>query len=73
MVGIGVRYTCSLLVVGLMFTSLLEQVDEPVEPVEDNEHKDADEPWDLKDAVDDVITTDIRLDGRPRINTVSNK
>ena len=70
MVGIGVRYTCSLFVVGLMFTSLFEQVDEPVE---DNEHNDADEPWDLKDAVDDVITTDIRLDGRPRINTVSNK
>ena len=67
-VGIGVLYTCSLLVVGLIVESLLL-----VDAFEDNEHKEAVDPCDLNEAVEDVITTDMRLDGRPKINTVSNK
>ena len=54
--------------VGLIVESLLL-----VDAFEDNEHKEAVDPCDLNEAVEDVITTDMRLDGRPKINTVSNK
>ena len=44
-----------------------------VDVVELIEHKEAVDPCDLNEAVDEVFTTDIRLEGRPSIKTVSSK
>ena len=41
--------------------------------VDANEHKEVVEDWEANDAVEVVTTTDIRLEGRPKINTESNK
>ena len=52
---------------------MLDSLFDWVDVVELIEHKDAVDPCDLKEAVDEVFTTDIRLEGRPSIKTVSSK
>lgn len=67
-VGIGVRYTWSLLVVGLIFGAVW------FEEVEVVEHNELVELYEDKEAVEaEDITTDIRLEGRPKINTESKR